>query len=111
MITETMQKIEENLMAHEALNDPAKREELKQLLSQLKSEIQGLSQTHSAQAQNIVGMTEQLSQDVSDKNITREKKDEGALHLSSAVNQFEQSHPKLVEIIGSLSKYLSDIGI
>ena len=56
-------------------------------------------------------MTEQLSQDVSDKNITREKKDEGALHLSSAVNQFEQSHPKLVEIIGSLSKYLSDIGI
>ena len=110
MIQETLEKIEARLKSSEAI--PAeKREELERLLETLKSEIARLSRTHAEQAQSIAGFTE-----VSAHEATREQPNPRLLKLSldglvSSVEEFETSHPKLVQIVNSISTTLANLGI
>jgi chromosome segregation ATPase len=110
MIEDTLAKIEARLKSTEAI--PAeKRLELQQLLATLKSEVARLSKTHAEQAQSIAGFTE-----VSAHEATRERKNPQLLKtslkgLKSSVEEFEKSHPKLVEIVNSISNSLANLGI
>ena len=110
MIEETLAKIEARL--HSTENIPAdKRQELEQLLATLRAEVGKLSKTHAGQAQSIAGFTE-----LSAHEATREPKNPQLLTLSlrglsSSVEEFEKSHPKLVEIVNSISNTLSNLGI
>jgi ABC-type transporter Mla subunit MlaD len=110
MIEDTIAKIEARLESTEALKDD-KRAELQQLLAKLKAEVAALSKTHSDQAENIAGFTE-----ISTREATRETQNPRLLKLSldglkSSVEGFESSHPKLVQIVNTISKTLSDLGI
>ena len=111
MIEDTIAKIEGRLQHADALTND-KREELQQLLATLKSEVAKLSKTHAEQAESIAGFA-----DISTHEATREQQNPELLKLSlngltsSSVEEFEKSHPKLVQIVNSISNALSNLGI
>lgn len=110
MIKDTLAKIEARLQNADAIT-PDKRRELQELLAKLKSEVAGLSETHSEQAESIAGFTE-----ISAHEATREKQNPKLLELSldgltSSVEEFEKSHPQLVQVVNAISNALSNLGI
>jgi hypothetical protein len=110
MIEDTIGKIESRIQAAQALKD-GRRQELLQLLAKLKTEVAGLSKTHGDQAESIAGFT-----DLSTHEAIRAKQDPRLLKLSleglgGSVEGFEQSHPRLVQIVNAISSTLSNLGI
>jgi len=110
MIQKTISKIEARVKKADSLKDENKKELLK-LISTLKTEVSELSKTHAEHAQSIAGFTE-----VSVHEATREQKNAQLLELSleglsSSVEGFENSHPKLVQIVNSICLTLSNVGI
>ena len=110
MITDTIAKIEARLRQG-GVTDEAKRAELLSLLATLKAEVGNLSETHADQAQSIAGFTA-----VSTHEATREQKDPRLVQLSlkglaSSVEEFEVSHPRLVEVVNRICTTLSGLGI
>lgn len=110
MIEDTIGKIEARIRAGESIN-PDRREELLQLLGKLKSEMSSLSQTHGEQAQSIASFA-----DVSTREATRTQQDPELLKLSleglgQSVEGFKKSHPRLVQVVNSISNTLSNLGI
>lgn len=110
MIEETLAKIEARLRKGGMLAEE-QRTELLGLLSTLKTEVGEFSKTHSEQAQSITAFTE-----VSTHEATRQERDPQLLRLSleglsASVQGFETSHPKLVEIVNSISLMLSNSGV
>lgn len=110
MIDDTIRKIEAQLQSTDGM--PAeRRRELLQLLAQLKSEVGHLSTTHNDEARSIAGFTQ-----VSAHEATRETPNPQLLDLSlqglrSSVEGFEKTHPRLVQIVNSISNTLSNLGI
>jgi queuine/archaeosine tRNA-ribosyltransferase len=110
MIDETIGKIETRIQSADSIKEDRKRE-LLQLLATLKSEAAELSKTHDEQAQSIAGFAQ-----VSAHEATREQRNPQLLDLSlqglrSSVAGFEQSHPKLAQIVNAISNTLSNLGI
>ncbi|MBI2949532.1 MAG: DUF4404 family protein [Verrucomicrobia bacterium] len=110
MIRHTISEIEGRLRKAESIKEEHKAE-LLDLLSTLKSEIEQLSRTHSEQAQSIAGFT-----NVSTHEATRDEKNPQLVKLaldglSASVAEFENSHPKLVEIVNRICLTLSNLGI
>ena len=110
MIEDTLGKIEDRIRSTEAVQED-RRQELLQLLRTLKSEVAELSKTHGEQAQSIAGFT-----DLSTHEATRAEQDPELLKLSleglgSSVRGFEESHPRLVQIVNDISSTLSSLGI
>lgn len=110
MIEDTVSKIEARVRGADAITDERKRE-LLQLLGTLKAEISELSKTHGEQAQSIAGFTE-----LSAHEATRSEQNPELLRLSlkglsSSVDGFENSHPRLVQIVNNISNMLSNLGI
>ena len=110
MINETIAKIEAKIEQANYVKEESKAE-IMNLLSTLKSEIAGLSETHGEHAQSIAGFTE-----VSMHEAIREEKNQKLLKLSleglsSSVQGLEGSHPGLVEVVNRIAVMLSNIGI
>ena len=110
MIEDTLEKIEARLQSSEAISED-KRRELQQLLATLKTEVAELSKTHADQAESIAGFTERSAYEA-----TREQQNPRLLQLSlegltSSVEEFERSHPRLVQIVNSSSQTLSNLRI
>ena len=110
MIQETITQIEARIKEAKSLNDEKKRE-LLNLLSTLKTEIFEFSETHPEHTQSITSFTE-----VSIHEAIREEKNPKLLKLSlqglsTSVEGFESSHPKLVGIVNSICNTLANIGI
>jgi hypothetical protein len=110
MIDDTLAKLEARLKSAETIPDD-KRRELQQLVGTLKAEIAKLSKTHAEQAESIAGFTE-----ISAHEATREQQNPQLLKhslegLSSSVEEFEKSHPKLVQIVNAISSTLANLGI
>ncbi len=110
MIEKTIDEIEAKIREADAVNDERKRE-LLQLLGTLKSEIGALEKTDDERARSIAGFAQ-----VSAHEATRSAQNPQLLDLSlrglrSSVSGFEQSHPKLVQIVNSISNTLSNLGI
>jgi hypothetical protein len=110
MIEDTVSKIEAKIQSADSIKDDRKRE-LLQLLGTLKAEVGQLSKTHGEQAESIAGFTE-----ISTHEATRSEQNPELLELSlkglsSSVEGFEKSHPKLVQIVNNISNTLSSLGI
>lgn len=110
MIDDTVAKIESRIEAAESIN-PERKEELLQLLKTLRTEVANLSSTHGEQAQSIASFT-----DVSAHEATRSQQNPELLKLSleglsRSVEGFEKSHPRLVQIVNTISNTLSNLGI
>ncbi len=110
MVEETITEIEEKIKKAKSLDDEKKKQLLDQL-STLKTEVSKLSRTDAEDAQSITGFAE-----VSIHEATREEKNPQLLKLSlkglsTSVERFENSHPKLVGIVNSICNTLSNVGI
>ena len=110
MIEDTLTNIEAKIRASDSITEERKRE-LLQLLGTLKSEVSALSKTNSEQAQSIAGFTE-----LSAHEATRAEQNPKLLQLSlkglsSSVDGFERSHPRLVQIVNSISNTLASWGV
>lgn len=110
MIQETISKIEAQIRNSGAVK-PEGKTELLTLLTTLKTEMAEMAKTHEDQAQSIAGFTA-----VSAHEATRGEPDPQLLKLSleglsSSVRGFEESHPRLVQIVNSISTTLSNLGI
>jgi hypothetical protein len=110
MIQNTITEIEAKIKKAKSLND-VKKKELLNLLSILKTEVSEISKTHPEHTQSITSFTE-----ASIHEAIREEKNPQLLKLSlqglsTSVEGFESSHPKLVGIVNSICLALSNIGI
>jgi len=110
MIENTIGEIEAKIHGSSSISEERKRE-LLQMLGTLKAEVGTLAKTHDEQASSIANFAQ-----ASTHEATREKQNPQSLELSlkglsSSVDGFEKSHPKLVQIVNSISKTLADLGI
>jgi hypothetical protein len=110
MIEDTIGKIKARIEGTDAIKEERRRE-LLQLLGTLKSEVAELSKTHGEEAQSIARFAE-----VSAHEATRAEQNPELLKLSleglgSSVQGFEESHPRLVQIVNAISSTLSNLGI
>jgi len=110
MIEDTIGKIEARIQGADTVHE-GRRRELLQLLGTLKAEVAELSKTHGEQAQSIAGFAE-----VSTHEAPRAAQNPDLLKLSldglnSSVSEFEKSHPRLVQIVNTISNTLSNLGI
>ena len=110
MIQDHLDKIEERLKQSKAVKESDKAE-LLTLLTTLRKEIVDLSQTHYEHAESIVGFAK-----LSAHEATRKEKSPALFNLSiegltSSVQEFEISHPRLSGIINRLATMLSNLGI
>lgn len=110
MIEETIGKIEARIQNADSIHED-RRKELLQLLGTLKTEVADLSKTHEEQAQSIAAFAE-----LSTHEATRSERNPDLLKLSlqgfgTSVSEFENTHPRLVQIVNSISQTLSNLGI
>ncbi len=110
MIEDTIGKIEARIQAAESIKED-RRQELLHLLGTLKTEVEGLSKTHSEQAQSIAGFTQVSTHEATRTEQNPELLDLSLRGLSSSVTGFEDSHPRLVQIVNAISNTLSNLGI
>jgi transposase len=90
---------------------PERKSEILTLLSELKSEIAILAESHHEHAESVSGLIS-----VSAHEATRTERNERSLKLvlealRSSVESFESSHPHLTKIVNALSIMLSNLGI
>ena len=110
MIQDRLDKIEERLKQSKTVKESDKAE-LLTILTTLRTEIADLSQTHHEHAESIAGFAE-----LSTHEATRSEKSPELYNLSiegltSSVQGFEESHPRLVGIINTFCTMLSNLGI
>jgi hypothetical protein len=111
MIEDTIKKLEARIESSDASISDERRSELRQLLETLKAEVAKLAKTHEEQAESIAGFAE-----LSAHEATRSEQNPQLLKLSlqglnSSVEGFEESHPRLVQIVNAVSNTLSNLGI
>jgi septal ring factor EnvC (AmiA/AmiB activator) len=110
MIQDTIAKIEAQIRNSSSLT-PERREELNQLLATLKAEVNDLAKTNQEDAQSIAGFTQ-----VSAHEAMRAEQNPALLQhsldgLTASAAQFEKSHPRLYQVVQSITNTLSNLGI
>jgi prefoldin subunit 5 len=110
MIEKTISEIEAKIGGAESVNAERKQELLK-LLGTLKAEIAGLAKTHGEQADSIAGFASLSAHEATRTTQNPQSLEHSLQGLRSSVDGFEQSHPKLVQIVNSISNTLSNLGI
>jgi Mg2+ and Co2+ transporter CorA len=110
MIEQTITEIEAKIRAAESAS-PERQQELLQLLATLKAEVAELSKTHGEQADSIAGFTQLSTHEAMRAEPNPQLREISLLGLRSSVEDLEQSHPRLTQIVNRISQTLSDWGI
>jgi hypothetical protein len=110
MIEKTISEIEAKVSGAESVS-PAQRQELLQLLATLKTEVAKLSKTNSEQADSIAGFAQLSAHEATRADQNPQLRELSLKGLRSSVEDLEQSHPRLTQIVNRISKTLSDLGI
>jgi Mg2+ and Co2+ transporter CorA len=110
MIEKTISQIEAKIGGAESVSAERKAELLK-LLGTLKTEVAELSKTHGEQADSIANFASLSAHEATRAEPNAQLRELSNQGLVSSVSGFEQSHPKLVQIVNTISKTLSDLGI
>jgi hypothetical protein len=91
--------------------DEKKKAELGQHLSLLHEQLEELSQTNADRAKTIAGFAELSAHEATSQEPHPELLELSVTGLKTSVREFEATHPRLVEIVGSLSAILSNVGM
>jgi hypothetical protein len=110
MIQDTIGNIEKRIAGLPAL-DEGKRRELLRLLATLKTEVVDLSETEREHAESIARFAELSAHEATRRNKRPDLQEISLNGLSTSVDGFEASHPRLVEIVNSICTVLSNLGI
>ncbi len=110
MNLEKLNAIEKRIQSLEKIS-PERKSEILTLVSELKSEIAVLAESHHEHAESVSGLMS-----VSTHEATRTERNERSLELvlealRSSVESIESSHPSLVKTVNALSIMLSNLGI
>jgi malonyl CoA-acyl carrier protein transacylase len=110
MIENTLGEIETRINQAGAVS-PEQKRELIQLLATLKAEVAALAQTHGESADSITGFAKISTHEATRADQNPQLRELSVRGLRSSVDGFEQSHPKLVQIVNSISNTLANLGI
>jgi hypothetical protein len=110
MIEDTLKKMENRLAGLSALPED-RQAELTALLAELRAEISELSRTHQEQAESIARLAELSAHEATRTHRNPALQQVSLKGLSTSVDGFEASHPRLVEAVNSLCLALSNLGI
>lgn len=110
MIEETLSQIKKKIENSESVKEDNKKE-LMDLLAVLRTEIEQLSETDQDHAESILGFAQTSTHEATRKNRVPNLQKSSLDSLQESVHGFESSHPKLVEIVNSISTALSNLGI
>jgi len=110
MIDDTISKLEAQLRETGNLS-PERKAELSQLLGTLKAEVMDLSKTNQEGAQSITRFAEASALEATRTEPNTKLQELSLEGLKSSVAGFEESHPKLVQAVNSISQMLSNLGI
>ena len=110
MIDDTISKIEAELNSAANLS-PERKAELLRLLAELKQEVAELSETDREGAQSIARFAEVSAYEATRTEQNPKLRELSVNGLKSSVEGFEESHPKLVQVVNSISQTLSNLGI
>jgi len=110
MINKTINEIEAKISGAESVSVERKAE-LLNLLGTLKTEVAKLSETHGEQADSIAGFASLSAHEATRVDQNPELRELSIKGLQSSTGGFEQTHPRLVQIVNAISKTLSDLGI
>ena len=91
--------------------DEEKKAEVAEHLSTLRGQVDELARTDSDQARTILGFAELTAHEATRPTPRPEQLRLALAGLRKSVQEFEDTHPRLVEIVGSLSRALSSIGV
>ncbi len=90
---------------------PEKKAELQRLLSSLRAEVGQLARTDADQAKSIATFAQLSAHEATRSRPRRELLELSLAGLRKSVREFEQTHPRLVEAVGSLATSLSNLGV
>jgi hypothetical protein len=110
MIEKTISEIEAKIGGAETVS-PERRRELLQLLATLKAEVAKLSKTDEEKADSIAGFAQLSAHEATRTEQNPQLRELSLQGLRSSVEDLEQSHPQLTQIVNRISKTLSDLGI
>jgi hypothetical protein len=91
--------------------DEKKNEELQKQLSALQAELGELARTDADGAKTVAGFAELSAHEATRPKPNRELLGLSLSGLQKSVQKFEATHPRLVEVVGSLSAMLSNVGL
>ena len=110
MIWETIDQIEAAIQNAKSLDDTQKKE-LVDLVDTLNTEVLQSSKTQPEHTQSITDLTEMSVHEAIRKEKNAQLLKLSLQRLSTSVEGFEGSHPKLVGIVNSLCLALSNVGV
>jgi Mg2+ and Co2+ transporter CorA len=110
MIEKTISEIEAKIASAEAAN-PERQQELLQLLGTLKTEVAKLSKTNEDQADSIAGFAQVSAHEAMRAERNPQLRELSLQGFRSSVENLEQTHPRLTQIVNRLSQMFSDWGI
>ena len=110
MIEKTISEIESRISSTDSVS-AAHKQELLKLLGRLKSEVAALSKTHGEQADSIAGFAQLSAHEATRTEPNPQLRELSTQGLRSSVEGFEQSHPRLVQIVNAISNTLANLGI
>jgi hypothetical protein len=110
MITQTIQRILSEIETTKSISSE-KREELLKLINTLKSEVDTLDKSHSADLKSMATYTESTLHEATKDEIDEELLKHSLEGMAISVRKFEVSHPKMVGLINTIGQRLADIGI
>ncbi|MBM4149700.1 MAG: DUF4404 family protein [Lentisphaerae bacterium] len=109
-LEDTVREIEKRISAQSGL-DAARKSELLKLLATLREEVADLSVARSDEAESIARFAAASAHEATRQGKSEQLQSLSIQALSSSVEGFEASHPKLVRIVNALCVQLSDLGI
>lgn len=109
MIEERFNRIQKRVS--DSSLDENEKNKLKKLLEQLKSEVDNLTAEHEEDAQRIARYAELTAEEAVKKKPRRDHTDTAVDGLRKSVKDFEESYPKLTQVINTIAQSLANIGI
>lgn len=110
MIQNTIKKIETEIETSPNLT-PERRRELVALLNELRDEVNELAKTDDERARSIATFADASTHEALRTERNPELVDLSLQGLSSSVKEFENTHPRLVQVVNSVCHTLSNMGI
>jgi len=110
MIEDTLKKIAARIQAADTI-EVGRKAELLRLVDTLRTEVAALSDTHGEHAESITGFTESSAREATRAEPQPRLLELSLAGLTSSVEGFEQSHPRLVQVVNAISTALANLGI
>jgi hypothetical protein len=110
MTNEILSKIE-SAIAKIQSGHSREKVELVELLTQLKSELSNLSESHIDDVRSVAHFTEAATHEFTRQNSKKQLRDLSLAGISQSVKGLEISHPKLVAITNEICMMFARMGI